>query len=163
MPTFDIVNKVDLQEVDNAVNNTTKLLLARFDFRGSKSEVTLDKKEKRINVLTEDTMKLDAIEDTLASQLIKRKLSPKILDKKEVENASQGMVRREMKIVEGIETDMAKRIVKLIKETGLKVQASIQDEQVRVTGKKIDDLQAVIAMLREKNLEVPLQYVNMKS
>ena len=163
MPTFDIVNKVDLQEVDNAVNNTTKLLLARFDFRGSKSEVTLDKKEKRITVLTEDTMKLEAIEDTLASQLIKRKLSPKVLDKKDIQNASQGMVRREFKIVEGIEMDMAKRIVKLIKETGLKVQASIQDEQVRVTGKKIDDLQEVITLLREKNLEVPLQYVNMKS
>lgn len=163
MATFDIVNKVDLQEIDNAVNNTKKLLETRYDFRGSKSEITLNKKEKLINIVTEDEMKLRAIEETLSSNLIKRKLSPKVLEYKEIQPTGNAMVKREARLVEGIEMDTAKKIVKMIKETGLKVQAQIQDEQVRVTGKKIDDLQEVISMLREKNLEVPLQYVNMKS
>lgn len=163
MPSFDIVNKVDLQEVDNAVNNTKKLLETRYDFRGSKSEISLNKKEKIINIVTEDEMKLRAIEETLAGNLIKRKLSPKVLEYKEVQPTGNAMVKREARLIEGIEMDMARRIVKMIKETGLKVQPQIQDEQVRVTAKKIDDLQAIIAMLREKNLEVPLQYVNMKS
>ena len=163
MASVDIVNKLDLQEVDNAVNNTMKLLQTRYDFRGSKSEVTLNKKEKTLRILTEDEMKLRAIEETLASNFIKRKLSPKLLEYKNIEPTSNAMVRRDARLVEGIEMDMAKSIVKLIKEMGLKVQAQIQDEQVRVQGKKIDDLQAVIQMLRDKNLEVPLQFVNMKS
>lgn len=163
MPSFDVVNEVDLQEVDNAVNNTRKLLETRYDFRGSKSEITLNKKEKSIHILTEDEMKLRAIEETLAGNLIKRKLSPKVLEYKGIEATSNGMVKRDARLVEGIEMDMARKIVKLVKETGLKVQAQIQDEQVRVTAKKIDDLQAVIAMLREKKLDVPLQFVNMKS
>lgn len=163
MASVDIVNKLDLQEVDNAVNNTMKLLQTRYDFRGSKSEVTLNKKEKTLRILTEDEMKLRAIEETLASNFIKRKLSPKLLEYKNIEPTSNAMVRRDARLVEGIEMDMAKNIVKLIKEMGLKVQAQIQDEQVRVQGKKIDDLQAVMQMLRDKNLEVPLQFVNMKS
>lgn len=163
MPSMDIVNKVDLQEVDNAVNNTMKLLETRYDFRGSQSEITLNKKEKTLRILTEDEMKLRAIEETLASNLIKRKLSPKLVEYKEIQGTSNAMIRRDARLVDGIEMDMAKKIVKLIKETGLKVQAQIQDEQVRVQGKKIDDLQTIITLLREKNLDVPLQFVNMKS
>lgn len=163
MPSFDIVNQVDLQEVDNAVNNTKKLLATRYDFRGSGSEVTLDKKEKRIHIVADDTMKMRAIEEVLAENLVKRKVNPKVLEYGEVEPTSKGAVKRDAQLKEGIEMDMARKIVKLIKETNLKVQAQIQDAQVRVTGKKIDDLQAVIAMLREQDLSVPLQYVNMKS
>ncbi|MCL4694505.1 MAG: YajQ family cyclic di-GMP-binding protein [Candidatus Hydrogenedentes bacterium] len=163
MPSFDIVNKVDLQEVDNAVNITKKVVDTRYDFRGSDTEITLDKKGMRIAITTEDTMKLQAIEDTLAGNLVKRKVSPKVLDYGEVEPTSKGHVKREAKIVEGIETDLARKIVKMIKDQKLKVQAQIQDQQVRVTGNKIDDLQKVIQMLKEQELNVPLQYVNMKS
>lgn len=163
MPSFDIVNKVDLQEVDNAVNITKKVVDTRYDFRGSDTEITLDKKGMRIAITTEDTMKLQAIEDTLAGNLVKRKVSPKVLDYGEVEPTSKGHVKREAKIVEGIETDLARKIVKMIKDQKLKVQAQIQDQQVRVTGNKIDDLQKVIQMLKETDLDVPLQYVNMKS
>lgn len=163
MPSFDIVNEVDLQEVDNAVNNTKKLIETRYDFRGSETSVELDKKGKKINVVTGDTMKMEAVKDILATNMIKRKLSPKCLEYGDVEPTSKGAVKVEIKLKEGIDHDTAKKIVKMIKDTGVKVQAAIQDEQVRVTGKKIDDLQEVIQMLRAATLEVPLQYVNMKS
>lgn len=163
MPSFDIVNEIDLQEVDNAVNITKKVIETRYDFRGTDTEIELDKKGKKIGVVTGDTMKMDAVKDLLATNLIKRKVSPKCLDYGEVEPTSKGAVKMEVKLKEGIDHDMAKKIVKLIKDTGLKVQAAIQDEQVRVTAKKIDDLQAVIAAVRGANLEIPLQYVNMKS
>jgi len=163
MPSFDIVNEVDLQEVDNAVNNTKKLIETRYDFRGSETEIELDKKGKKISVVTGDTMKMDAVKDVLATNMIKRKLSPKCLEYGDVEPTSKGAVKVEVKLKEGIDHDTAKKIVKMIKECGVKVQASIQDEQVRVTGKKIDELQEVIQMLRAATLEVPLQYVNMKS
>lgn len=163
MPSFDIVNEVNLQEVDNAVNITKKVIETRFDFRGSETEIELDKKGKKISVLTADTMKMDGIKDLLATNLVKRHVSPKCLEYGDVEPTSKGAVKMEVKLKEGIEHDMAKKIVKLIKDAGLKVQAAIQDEQVRVTGKKIDDLQAVIAAVKAANLEIPLQYVNMKS
>ena len=163
MPSFDIVNEVDLQEIDNAVNITKKVIETRFDFRGSDTEIELDKKGKKISVVTADTMKMDGIKDLLAGNFVKRKVSPKCMDYGEVEPTSKGAVKLEIKLKEGIDHDMAKKITKLIKESGLKVQAAIQDEQVRVTGKKIDDLQAVIAAVKAANLEIPLQYVNMKS
>jgi len=163
MPSFDAVNEIDLQELDNAINNTTKTVETRYDFRGSKTAITLNKKEKSLHIVTEDTMKMKAIEEMLASNLIKRKLSPKILDYAEPTPTSGGAIKRDVRLKEGIETEIAKRIVKQIKEMGLKVQAQIQDQQVRVSAKKIDDLQAVITMLREQDFGIPLQYVNMKN
>ncbi len=162
MPSFDIVNRVDLQEVDNAINNTKKEIATRYDFRGSPADVNLDKKEKKIHVLAEHEMRMDAVMDMLMTHLIKRKVDPKVLKSKPVEPTSQGHVKREIAIQEGIETETAKKIVKMIKDQKLKVQAAIQDEQVRVSGKKIDDLQEVIKMLRAQNLGTPLQFVNMK-
>lgn len=161
MPSFDVVNQVDLQEVDNAVNVTRKTLAARYDFRGSNTEITLDKKGKQLTITTEDTMKLRAVEDTLAGNLVKRGLSPKALDYAEPEQSGK-QVRRAAKLREGIDKDIARGIVKKIKELKLKVQAQIQDAQVRVEGKSIDDLQAVIAMLKAEDLPVPLQFINMK-
>jgi uncharacterized protein YajQ (UPF0234 family) len=140
MASFDIVSRIDLQEVDNAVNISKKAILARYDFRGSKTEITLDKKDKKIHVLTEDEMKMRAVQDTLIENLVKRKIA----------------------IKEGVDSDQARNIVKMIKDKKLKVQAAIQDQQVRVTGKSIDDLQSVIQMLRAANLPVPLQFVNMQ-
>ncbi|MCL5268189.1 MAG: YajQ family cyclic di-GMP-binding protein [Bacteroidetes bacterium] len=162
MPSFDIVNRVDLQEVDNAINNTKKEIATRYDFRGSPAEVNLDKKEKVIRVVAEHEMRMDAVMDMLMTHMIKRKVDPKVLQPKPVEPTSQGHVKREVSIKEGIDTETAKKIVKLIKDQKLKVQAAIQEEQVRVTGKKIDDLQEVIKMLKGQNVGIPLQFINMK-
>jgi len=163
MPSFDVVNRVDLQEVDNAINITRKVIDTRYDFRGSNTEISFDKKANEIHLVTADTMKLQALDDTLAMNLAKRKVDVKSLDRKDPEPTSKGAVKQDIKLREGIDRDTAKKITKLIKESKLKVQTQIQDDQVRVTGKKIDDLQSVIAMLKEKNLDVPLQYINMKS
>ena len=162
MPTFDIVNKVDLQEVDNAVNNTRKMTQTRYDFRGSRTTIELNRKDSRINILTEDTMKLKAIENELISNLVKRGVDAKAVKFGEHERAAGDMVRAAAQVIAGIDTDTARKIVKLIKDMKLKVQSAIQEDQVRVSGKKIDDLQKVIAMLREQDLGVPLQYVNMR-
>ena len=162
MPSFDIVSRIDLQEVDNAVNITRKAISARYDFRGSKTEITLDKKDKKVRVVTEDEMKLRAVQDALVENLVKRKVDRKCLDPRAVEMAAQGMVQRENAIKEGVDSDNARAIVKMIKDKKLKVQAAIQENQVRVTGKKIDDLQEVIQTVRGANLPIPLQFVNMQ-
>ena len=163
MASFDIVSRVDLQEVDNAVNITKKAILSRYDFRQSKTEITLDKKEKNIRVTTEDDMKMRAVQDTLIENLVRRKVDRKCLDAKESHMAAQGMIQREIAITEGVDSDTARKIVKMIKEQKLKVRAAIQENQVRVTGKKIDDLQTVIQMLRGANIPIPLQFINMQS
>ena len=162
MPSFDIVSRIDMQEVDNAVNITTKTILTRYDFRNSKTEISLDKKDKKIHVTTEDDMKMRAVQDTLIENLVKRKVDRRCLDPKGSEAAALGMLKREIAIKDGVDSDNARSIVKMIKDKKLKVQAAMQDNQVRVTGKKIDDLQEVIEMLRGANLPIPLQFVNMQ-
>ena len=163
MPSFDIVSRIDMQEVDNAVNITTKTILTRYDFLNSKTSVSLDKKEKKIQVTTEDDMKMRAVQDTLIENLVKRKVDRRCLDPQATEPAARGMLRREIAIKEGVDSDNARSIVKMIKDKKLKVQAAIQDNQVRVTAKKIDDLQEVIQMLRGAGVPIPLQFVNMQS
>jgi uncharacterized protein YajQ (UPF0234 family) len=163
MASFDIISRVDLQEIDNAVNITKKAILTRYDFRQSKTEIAFDKKEKKIRVTTEDDMKMRAVQDALIENLARRKVDRKFLHPGESHMAAQGMVQREIGIKEGVDSDTARNIVRLIKDQRLKVQAAIQDNQVRVTGKKIDDLQTVIGMLREANISIPLQFVNMQS
>ncbi len=164
MPSFDIVNEVNLQEVDNAINNTKKELVNRYDFRNSKTTIELDKKENKISLHTEDEMKVRALQEMISVNLSKRKIDPRAVEFGKVEPGQGQSVKVEIKIKQGLEKDAAREIVKLIKDAKLKVQAAIQDEQVRVTGKKIDDLQAVIKTLRENPaLKVPLQFVNMKS
>jgi uncharacterized protein YajQ (UPF0234 family) len=162
MPSFDIVSRVDLQEIDNAVNITKKTILSRYDFRNSKTEITLDKKEKKIHVTTEDDMKLRAVQDSLIENLVKRKVDRKFLELKQTEAAAHGMIQRELAIKEGVDSDTARSIVKMIRDRKLKVQAAIQDNQVRVTGKKIDDLQEVIQLLRGSPMPIPVQFVNMQ-
>lgn len=162
MPSFDIVNKVDLQEVDNALNNTRKMTQTRYDFRGSKTEIELNRKDSKISILTEDSMKMKAIENELIANLVKRKVDAKSVKFGELERAAGDMVKLDAEILAGIDKETARKIVKMIKETKMKVQAAIQEDQVRVTGKKIDDLQSVIALLKEKDLGVPLQYINMR-
>jgi cyclic-di-GMP-binding protein len=162
MASFDIVSRVDLQEIDNAVNITKKAILSRFDFRQSKTQIVLDKNEKRVRVITEDEMKIRAVQETLIENLVKRKVDTKCLEVKESQMAAQGMVQREITIKEGVDSDIARTIVKMIKDRKLKVQAAIQENQVRVTGKKIDDLQEVIQIIRGARLPIPLQFVNMQ-
>jgi cyclic-di-GMP-binding protein len=166
MPSFDIVSRVDMQEVDNAVNNTKKALAQRFDFRGARAELDFDKKEKTLKFLTEDNMKLEAMRETFITNAVRRGLDAKTFKFEDPLPGAAGNVKREAKIQEGLSQEIAKDIVKRIKASGLKVQASIQGEEVRITGKKIDDLQAVIALMKGEagaDLGIPLQFVNMKS
>lgn len=160
MPSFDIVSKVDMQEVDNAVNQTVKEIAQRYDFKGSKSEVTLEKDS--VKVLADDDFKLKAVVDILQSKFVKRGLSLKSLQYNKAETASGGMVRQMITIQQGISKEKGKDIISVIKDTKLKVQGQIQDDQVRVTGKNIDDLQEVIKLLKSKDLGVELQFVNFR-
>lgn len=163
MASFDIVNKVDAQLLDNAINVARKEILNRFDFNGSKSEINYDKKALTLQILTENDMRLEAIIDAIRSRMIKQNLNPLCLDFGKESAASGMMIRKDIRVKEGIDKEVAKKIVKDIKDSKLKVTAQIMDDQVRVTGKKIDDLQAVIALMRSGNYELPLQFVNMKS
>jgi cyclic-di-GMP-binding protein len=163
MASFDIVNKVDAQLLDNAINVARKEILNRFDFHGSKSEINYDKKNLSLQILSENEMRMEAITDAIRSRMIKQHLNPLCLDFGKEAAASGNMIRKDIKVREGIDKEVAKKIVKDIKDSKLKVQASIMDDQVRVTAKKIDDLQAVIALMRRGNYELPLQFVNMKS
>ncbi len=162
MPSFDIVNKIDAQEIDNAVNNTRKEIETRYDFRGLHTEITFNRKENNIHLVAAEQMKLNAVKEMLVKNFIKRKISPKVLDFQKAEGTSQGHLKMDVKLQEGISKEKAKEIVKTIKNMKLKVQPAIQDDQVRVTGKKIDDLQEVIQHLKNKDLGIPLQFVNMK-
>ncbi len=159
--SFDIVSEFDKQELVNAVDQVKRELTTRFDLKGSNSDVILDT-DKSITITTNDEMKLKNILDILQSKMIKRGLSIKILDAQQVENALGGNVRQVFNLKKGLTQELAKKIVADIKNTKLKVQASIQGEQVRVSGKDKDDLQAVIKMLRDKedNYEIPLQFQN---
>lgn len=162
MPSFDIVNKVDVQLLDNAINVARKEIVNRFDFNGSKTEITLDKKAMNVNVLTENDMRMESVIDVIRNRMIKQKLDPQCLDFGKDQVASGFMIRKDIKVREGIDKDVARKIIKDIKDSKLKVQAQMMDDQVRVTAKKIDDLQAVIALMRRGNYELPLQFVNMK-
>jgi uncharacterized protein YajQ (UPF0234 family) len=160
MPSFDIVSTVDMQEVDNAVNQAVKEIGQRYDFKGSKSQLTLEK--EGIKVLSDDDFRLKAVIDVLQSKLIKRGISIKALDYGKVEPASGGTVRQMIGIRQGISKEKGKEINVLVKDSKLKVQSQIQDDQVRVTGKNRDDLQAVISLLKGKDLGIEMQFVNFR-
>jgi len=157
--SFDIVSEFDKQELVNAVDQTKREINSRFDLKGSNSDVILEQ-DKSITITTNDEMKLKNILDILQSKMIKRNLSIKILDAQSVENALGGNVRQVFNLKKGLTQELAKKITADIKNTKLKVQASIQGEQIRVTGKDKDDLQAVIKMLRTNEYSVPLQFQN---
>jgi uncharacterized protein YajQ (UPF0234 family) len=161
MPSFDIVSVVDMQEVDNAVNQAVKEIGQRYDFKGSKTEVALEK--DGIKVLTDDDFRLKAVTDILQSKLVKRGVSLKALQYGKVEPASGGLVRQFISVQQGIPKEKGREIVALVKGTRLKVQSQIQEEQVRVTGKNINDLQEIIRLLKGKDLGVEMQFVNFRS
>ena len=160
--SFDIVSEVNLQEIDNAVNQTTKEMMTRFDFKGSKSSVAYQREENKILIVADDEMKLRNVKDILTTRLAKRSVSMKALSFQPEEKAFDGMVRQTGEILQGIAAEKAKLIVKLIKDTKLKVQASIQEDKVRVTGKQKDDLQHIMQVLRAQNLDIPIQFVNFR-
>ncbi len=162
MPSMDVVSKIDVQAMDNAVNNLKREISSRYDFRNCVTEIEYVKKDKRIHILSGDDGKVKTITELLNGQLVKQKLDPKCLDPKDIEPTSHGQAKRDISIKEGISQDSTKKMVKFIKSLNLKVQAAIQDDQVRVSGKQIDDLQTVIAKLKEQDFGVPLQFVNLK-
>ena len=162
MPSFDIVSKYDMQEIDNAVNIVKRDILNRYDFRGTNSQISLNKKEKNIKIETTSTMQREAIVDMLKNRSISRKVSIKIFDFNEEEKASRMTVRQYIYLKEGISKENAKAINTLIKNFKIKAQSQIQGEQIRVTAKKIDDLQSIISKLKAEKLSIPLQYINFK-
>jgi uncharacterized protein YajQ (UPF0234 family) len=163
MPSFDILSKVDLQTLDNAINTAKRELDTRYDLRGSNSAIDLDKKALTIKLSTEDHLKLDAIVDILLERSTKQKVDVRAYDLGGEPTPSGKLLCRTIKVKQGIERETAKKIVKAIKDSGLKVQPQIMDDMIRVNGKKIDDLQAVMALCREQDFELPLQFDNMKS
>jgi uncharacterized protein YajQ (UPF0234 family) len=163
MPTFDIVSKVDAQTFDNAMNNAKKEILNRYDFSTSKSTIDHDKKTNMITIVTEDDMRLKAIQDSIISRMIKQSLDPSSLDFGKEQYASGNMIRKEITLKEGLDKETAKKIVAKIKVSGLKVQASMMEDQVRVQAKSIDDLQAVIALCKKEDFGQPLQFINMRN
>jgi len=162
MPSFNVVNNVDMQEMSNAVNNARKELTQRYDFRGSNTEIELDAKAKLIVASTEDEMKVEALRDTIITHAVRRKLDPACLDFAEPQPAGGMKLRLDARIVDGIDRDSARKITRDVKDSKLKVQVAIQGEELRVTGKKRDDLQAVIRLLKGNDYGIPLQYVNMR-
>ena len=163
MPSFDLVSKVDLQTLDNAVNVVEKEIKNRFDFKGSHVVIDLNKKEFKLNLEAESEMKLQQIIDVLISRSMKQGLAAEVYDLSKEPFQSGKVVKKEVPVRNGIRQEDAKKIVKLIKDSGLKVQAAIMDDIIRITGKKIDDLQAVIQASKGWDLGLALQYVNMKN
>lgn len=163
MASFDIVSKVDIQTLDNAVNVTNKEITNRFDFKGTHVVIDLNKKEFKIQLETEDDMKMRQLVEVLISRANKQGISPEAFDVSKDSYPSGKLTKKEVTVRNGLRQEDSKKIVKMIKETGLKVQASIMDDLVRVTAKKIDDLQEVIQLSKGWGLGIPLQYENMRS
>ncbi|MBN2825526.1 MAG: YajQ family cyclic di-GMP-binding protein [Campylobacterales bacterium] len=159
---FDISAKLDMQEMKNAVIMAQKELATRFDFKGVKADIELNEKAKVLNLTTSSEQKIDALKDILISKLIKRNIAGKSLEEIKSEGVSGGNLKVVYKIVDSIEKDEAKKIVKAIKDLKLKVTPTIQGDEVRVSGKKIDDLQAVITALKQLELKAPLVFGNFK-
>ncbi len=163
MPSFDLVSKVDLQTLDNAVNTVEKEIKNRFDFKGSHVVINLDKKEFKLTIEAESEMKMSQVIDVLISRSLKQGLAAEVYDSSKEPYQSGKVVKKEIPVRNGIKQEDAKKIVKLIKDSGHKVQAAIMDDIIRITAKKIDDLQAVIQESKNWNLGLALQYVNMKN
>jgi uncharacterized protein YajQ (UPF0234 family) len=159
MPSFDVVSEVDFHEVTNAVDQANRELQTRFDFRGV--DAKFERKEDVVRITAEADIQLDQMIDILRTKLVKRSIDPKVMDIGEQEHVGK-LLHKNIKIQEGIESLLAKKVVKMIKDKKMKVQAAIQGEKVRVTAKKRDDLQQVMSMLKEEDIDTPLQYNNFR-
>lgn len=160
MPSFDIVSRIDLAEVDNALAGIAREIVTRFDFKGSKCSV--ERKEGVLTVLADDDLKLKQMHELLKVHMTRRKVEPGALDYKPPEKAAGNSVRQTIALRQGVDADLSRRLTREIKDSKLKVQVSIQGDELRVTGKKRDDLQSAIAVIRGLKIEQPLQYVNFR-
>jgi len=158
--SFDIVSELNMQEVDNAVNQAQKELVQRYDFKGSKASIDYNKTDKKITLVADDDFKLKALTDILEGRFAKRGVSIKALGYKTPEKAFEGTLRQIVELASGLPSEKAKEIVKIIKDAKLRVQASIEGQKVRVSSPKKDELQSVIALLRNSNISLPLQFTN---
>ncbi|MED1738236.1 YajQ family cyclic di-GMP-binding protein [Bacillus swezeyi] len=158
--SFDIVSKVEMPEVQNAIQTALKEIGARYDFKGSKSNITLDGDE--LVLVSDDEFKMNQLKDVLVGKLIKRNVPTKNIEYAKLENASGGTVRQRGKLVQGIDKENAKKINNLIKKSGLKVKSQVQDDQIRVTGKNKDDLQQIIGLVGEADLPIDVQFINFR-
>ena len=160
MPSFDIVSRVDFQEIDNAIANALREITNRYDFKGSNT--TVERSEKVITIVTDDDLKLSQVNDILISHFVRRKLDPLALGKKDNEKAGGDRIRQTISLVEGIEQDIAKKITSEIKSSKMKVQAKINGNELRIDGKKRDDLQAAMQLIEDLNVGIPVQFINFR-
>jgi uncharacterized protein YajQ (UPF0234 family) len=162
MPSFDIVSELDLMEVENAINQTAKEIDQRFDFRGGKSSIEFDKTAKKIKIMADDEMKLRAIHQVMQQKMAKRDIDLRGLKYNAEEPASGNMLRQFIDLKAALEKEEIKEVTKLVKDSKIKVTTEVQGDQLRVSSKSIDELQAVMAMLRGKDIQFPLQFINMR-
>ena len=160
MPSFDIVSRVDFQEIDNAIANALREITNRYDFKGSNT--TVERSEKVITIVTDDDLKLSQVNDILISHFVRRKLDPLALGKKDKEKAGGDKIRQTISLVEGIEQDIAKKITAEIKSSKMKVQAKINGNELRIDGKKRDDLQSAMQLIEDLQLGIPVQFINFR-
>jgi len=162
MPSFDITSKIDSQLLDNAINVARKDILNRWDFKNSQSNIELNKKDLIIHLSTENDMRLEAIIDAIHSRMIKQGLDPRALDESKAHYPSGPIIKKDIKVRQGIDKEVSKKILKDIKDSKIKVTAQVMDDIIRVSAKKIDDLQSIIALCRKGNYDIPLQFNNFK-
>ena len=160
MPSFDVVSRLDFQEIDNAIGNATREILNRYDFKGS--DTSIERKENEVTVITDDELKLNQVHDLIVIHLVRRKVDPLTLSKKSMEKAGGNKVRQIYNLIEGIEQSIAKNITSKVKSSKIKVQIKINGNELRVDGKKKDDLQTVMQMIEDSNIGIPIQFVNFR-
>ena len=160
MPSFDVVSRVDFQEIDNAIANALREITNRYDFKGSNT--SLERSEKVITIVTDDDLKLSQVNDIIISHFVRRKLDPLALGKKDKEKAGGDRIRQTISLVEGIEQDVAKKITSEIKSSKMKVQAKINGNELRIDGKKRDDLQSAMQLIEDLQVGIPVQFINFR-
>ena len=160
MPSFDVVNRLDFQEIDNAIGNAIREITNRYDFKGS--DTTIERKENDLIVITDDELKVNQVHDLIITHLVRRKVDPLCISKASLEKAGGNKVRQSYKFVDGIEQAIAKKITADVKSSKIKVQIKINGNELRVDGKKKDDLQSVMKMIEESNVGIPIQFVNFR-
>ncbi len=160
MPSFDVVSRLDYQEIDNAIGNAKREILNRYDFKGS--DTSIERKENEVTIVTDDELKLNQVHDLIITHLVRRQVDPLILSKKSMEKAGGNKVRQLYCLIEGIEQSIAKKITADVKSSKIKVQVKINGNELRVDGKKKDDLQSVMQMIEDLNVGIPIQFVNFR-
>ena len=160
MPSFDVVNRIDHQEIDNAIGNATREITTRYDFKGSNTSI--EKKENSIVVLTDDEMKAGQVNDMLVTHFVRRKVDPLCLKKKELEKAGGNKIKQIYDLIEGIDQSICKKLIADVKSSKIKVQVKINGNELRVDGKKKDDLQSVIQLIESSNIGIPIQFINFR-